>query len=203
MCSSDLFPSHDNGNVYLDCYKLNGTKLWRIDLGKNIRAGAHYTDFEVEDFDGDGKAEVCCKTAPGTIDGLGSFLSKGPAASDVDATDYRNTSGYILTGPEYLTVFSGLTGAELSTVNYNPGRGTVSAWGDSYGNRVDRFLACTAYLDGLHPSIVMCRGYYTRVVLTAWDFKNGALTQRWIYDSNSPNGANAAGQGNHNLRGIS
>lgn len=197
--AKDNSQSGYTGNVYLDCYKLNGTKLWRIDLGKNIRAGAHYTDFEVEDFDGDGKAEVCCKTAPGTIDGLGSFLSKGPAASDVDATDYRNTSGYILTGPEYLTVFSGLTGAELSTVNYNPGRGTVSAWGDSYGNRVDRFLACTAYLDGLHPSIVMCRGYYTRVVLTAWDFKNGALTQRWIYDSNSPNGANAYGQGNHNL----
>ncbi|MFT3753265.1 MAG: autotransporter-associated beta strand repeat-containing protein [Paludibacter sp.] len=197
--------AHDNsqsgytGDVFLDCYKLNGTKLWRVDLGKNIRAGAHYTDFEVEDFDGDGKAEVACKTAPGTIDGLGNFLSKGPAAADTDASDYRNTSGYILSGPEYLTVFSGLTGAELATANYNPPRGTVSSWGDSYGNRVDRFLACTAYLDGLHPSIVMCRGYYTRVVLAAWDFKNGALTQRWVYDSNSPNGANAAGQGNHNL----
>ena len=187
------------GDVYLDCYKLNGTKLWRIDLGKNIRAGAHYTDFEVEDFDGDGKAEVACKTAPGTKDGLGNFLSKGPAATDNDATDYRNGSGYILTGPEYLTVFSGLTGAELATANYNPPRGTVSSWGDSYGNRVDRFLACTAYLDGVHPSIVMCRGYYTRVCIAAWDFRNGALTQRWFYDSNSPNGANAAGQGNHNL----
>ena len=193
-------------NVYLDCYKLNGTKLWRIDLGKNIRAGAHYTDFEVEDFDGDGKAEVALKTAPGTKDGLGNYLSKGPAATDNDAIDYRNGSGYILTGPEYLTVFSGLTGAELATVNYNPPRNSsngtsndVSAWGDSYGNRVDRFLACTAYLDGVHPSIVMCRGYYSRVVLAAWDFKNGVLTQRWVYDSNTPNGANANGQGNHNL----
>ncbi|MDD4992395.1 MAG: autotransporter-associated beta strand repeat-containing protein [Paludibacter sp.] len=200
--SKDNSQSGYTGDVFLDCYKLNGTKLWRIDLGKNIRAGAHYTDFEVEDFDGDGKAEVACKTAPGTKDGLGSYLTKGPAASNttaINTTDYRNASGYILSGPEYLTVFSGLTGAELATANYNPPRGTVADWGDSYGNRVDRFLACTAYLDGLHPSIVMCRGYYTRVVLAAWDFKNGALTQRWVYDSNSPNGANAAGQGNHNL----
>ncbi len=197
--SKDNSQSGYTGYVFLDVYKLNGTHLCRIDLGKNIRAGAHYTDFEVEDFDGDGKAEIICKTAPGTKDGLGNFLSKGPAASDDDNADYRNSSGYILTGPEYLTCFSGLTGEELSTVNYVPARGTVSAWGDSYGNRVDRFLACTAYLDGVHPSAVMCRGYYTRVVLAAWDFKNGQLTQRWVYDSNSPNGANAYGQGNHNL----
>lgn len=197
--AKDNSQSGYTGDVFIDVYKLNGTQLCRIDLGKNIRAGAHYTDFEVEDFDGDGKSEIACKTAPGTVDGLGNFLSKGPAATDNDAADYRTTGGYILTGPEYLSVFSGLTGAELATANYNPPRGTVSAWGDSYGNRVDRFLACSAYLDGLHPSIVMCRGYYTRTVLAAWDFRNGALTQRWIYDSNSPNGANAAGQGNHNL----
>jgi len=200
--SKDNSQSGYTGDVFLDCYKLNGTKLWRVDLGKNIRAGAHYTDFEVEDFDGDGKAEVACKTAPGTKDGLGNYLTKGPAATNttaINTTDYRNSGGYILSGAEYLTVFSGLTGAELATASYNPPRGTVADWGDSYGNRVDRFLACTAYLDGLHPSIVMCRGYYTRAVLAAWDYKNGALTQRWVYDSNSPNGANAYGQGNHNL----
>jgi len=197
--AKDNSQSGYTGNVFLDVYKLNGTKLCRIDLGKNIRAGAHYTDFEVDDFDGDGKAEIICKTAPGTKDGLGNFLSKGPAASDNDAADYRTAAGYILSGPEYLSCFSGLNGAELSTVNYNPARGTVSSWGDSYGNRVDRFLACTAYLDGVHPSAVMCRGYYTRAVLAAWDFRNGQLTQRWVYDSNTPNGANAAGQGNHNL----
>jgi len=197
--AKDNSQSGYTGDVYLDVYKLNGKQLCRIDLGKNIRAGAHYTQFQVADYDGDGKAEIVCKTAPGTKDGLGSFLSKGPAASDNDAADYRNTSGYILTGPEYLTVFSGLTGAELATVNYNPARGTVSAWGDSYGNRVDRFLACTAYLDGLHPSIVMCRGYYTRAVLVAWDFKNGALTQRWIHDSGSTAGVDAYSMGNHNL----
>ena len=57
-------------------------------------------------------------------------------------------SGYILTGPEYLTIFNGQTGAAMVTTNYVPPRGNVSDWGDSYGNRVDRFLACVAYLDG-------------------------------------------------------
>ncbi|MDD5185913.1 MAG: Por secretion system protein, partial [Paludibacter sp.] len=123
--AKDNSQSGYTGDVYLDVYKLNGSQLCRIDLGKNIRAGAHYTDFEVDDFDGDGKAEIICKTAPGTKDGLGNFLSKGPAASDNDAADYRTQYGYILSGPEYLTCFSGLTGEELSTVNYVPARGTV------------------------------------------------------------------------------
>ena len=59
------------GNVYLDAYTLDGTRLWRIDLGRNIRAGAHYTQFIVYDLDGDGKAEVAAKTADGTVDGAG------------------------------------------------------------------------------------------------------------------------------------
>jgi len=111
--------------------------------------------------------------------------------------DYRNSSGYILSGPEYLTVFDGQTGAAITTVDYDPPRGNVSSWGDNYGNRVDRFLACIAYLDGQRPSLVMCRGYYTRSVLVAWDFRNGRLTKRWVFDGNNYSGYN--GQGNHNL----
>jgi rhamnogalacturonan endolyase len=154
------------GNVYLDAYKLNGTRLWRIDLGRNIRAGAHYTQLIAYDLDGDGRAEVACKTAPGTLDGQGAAVLLGSDSADAD---YRNSSGYILTGPEYLTVFDGASGAELATTAYLPGRGTVSSWGDSYGNRVDRFLAGVAYLDGNLPSLVMCRGYYTQSHLVAWD----------------------------------
>jgi hypothetical protein len=187
------------GNVYLDAYKMDGTHFWRIDLGVNIRAGAHYTQFLVYDFDGDGLAEVVCKTAPGTIDGAGNALAMGPAASANHGADYRNDKGYILSGPEYLTVFNGLTGAEMATVNYVPGRGNVSDWGDSYGNRADRFLAGVAYLDGKNPSIVMTRGYYTRSVLAAWDWKDGALTPRWVFDSNNAGNSAYAGQGNHQL----
>ena len=197
--SKDNSQSGYTGNVYLDAYKLDGTFMWRIDLGINIRAGAHYTQFMVYDLDSDGKAEIACKTAPGTRDGTGTYLHTGPAGSDNDSADYRNSSGYILDGPEYLTVFRGTNGAEIVTVNYVPARGTVSSWGDSYGNRVDRFLACVAYLDGVHPSLVMQRGYYTRMVLAAWDFNGSSLTQRWVFDSNNSGYSSYAGQGNHNL----
>ena len=188
------------GNVYLDAYKLNGTRLWRIDLGRNIRAGAHYTQFMVYDLDGDGKAEVACKTAPGTVDGQGqNVLLPG----DNSSADFRNQFGYILSGPEYLTIFNGETGAALATTSYNPPRGTVADWGDDYGNRVDRFLAGIAYLDGHRPSLVMCRGYYTRAVLAAWDWRNGQLTQRWVFDTGhtgTPSPVSAwRGQGAHSL----
>lgn len=143
------------------------------------------------DYDGDGRAEVAMKTADGTRDGTGRVIGNANA-------DYRNSSGYVLSGPEYLTMFNGQTGAAMSTVDYDPPRGTVSSWGDNYGNRVDRFLAATAYLDGTRPSLIMSRGYYTRTVIAAWDFRNGSLTKRWTFDSNSA-GSQYTGQGNHNL----
>ncbi|WP_030489049.1 cellulose binding domain-containing protein [Micromonospora chokoriensis] len=190
--AKDNSQSGYTGNVYVDAYTLTGTRLWRVDLGRNIRAGAHYTQFQVYDYDGDGRAEVAMKTADGTRSGTGQVIGSSSA-------DYRNSSGYVLSGPEYLTMFNGQTGAIASTVNYDPPRGTVSSWGDSYGNRVDRFLAGTAYLDGQRPSLIMARGYYTRAVIAAWDFRNGALTKRWTFDSNSSGNGAAAGQGNHQL----
>ena len=182
----------------LETYKLDGTFLWRINLGKNIREGAHYTQFMVFDLDGDGRAEVACKTADGTIDG------KGTVIGDPNA-DWRSKSGRaagrVLEGPEFLTIFDGRTGAALATTKYIPPRGNVADWGDDYGNRVDRFLACVAYLDGARPSLVMCRGYYTRAVLAAWNWRDGKLTHVWTFDSNdgTPGNEKYRGQGNHNL----
>ncbi|RPK22745.1 rhamnogalacturonan lyase [Paenibacillus xylanexedens] len=190
--AKDNSQSGYTGEVFIDAYKLNGTRLWRISLGKNIRAGAHYTQFMVYDLDGDGKAEVAMKTADGTKDGTGVVI--GDASKD-----YRNSSGYVLSGPEFLTVFNGQTGKALSTVNYEPARGNVSSWGDNYGNRVDRFLAAVAYLDGERPSLVMARGYYTRSVLVAYNWRNGQLTKQWTFDSNTSGNSGYAGQGNHNL----
>ena len=190
--------------VFLDGLRLDGERLWRIELGPNIRAGAHYTQFVVMDLDGDGSAEVVVKTAPGTRDGRGEFLGLGPAMLDDDSAHYGNGSGYILSGPEYLTVFAGRTGAELATTEYVPGRGSVRSWGDSYGNRVDRFLATAAYLDdtGL-PSVVMSRGYYTRSTLTAWNFRGGILQELWRFDSDETPvdsaGQPFAGQGCHSV----
>jgi rhamnogalacturonan endolyase len=178
----------------LEAYKLDGAFLWRINLGKNIREGAHYTQFMVYDLDGDGRAEVACKTADGTTDGQGHVIGNATA-------DYRNDDGYILDGPEFLTVFDGLTGKALATTNYLPPRGKVSEWGDAYGNRVDRFLACVAYLDGTRPSLVMCRGYYTRAVLAAWNWRDGELSHVWTFDSDQGDPKNRAfrGQGNHSI----
>ncbi len=189
--SKDNSQSGYTGNVILDAYEFDGTRLWSIDLGINIRAGAHYTQFMVYDLDGDGKAEVACKTADGTTDALGTVIGDAGA-------DYRNASGYVLSGPEFLTVFNGETGAILATTDYIPERGSVNSWGDSYGNRVDRFLACVAYLDGYRPSLVMCRGYYTRTVLAAWDWRDGTLSSRWVFDSKEGY-PDYEGQGNHNL----
>lgn len=200
--------SHDNseggytGNVFIDCYTLEGEKLWRVDLGRNIRAGAHYTQFMVYDFDGDGSAEMACKTAPGTVDGLGEPVLMG---SDKVTDDYRSSKsgvskGQVISGPEYLTVFSGRSGAALSTVAYEPGRSVRSSsqWGDSYGGRCERYLACVAYLDGQRPSLVMCRGYYTAAYLCAWDFRDGKLTRRWLHKSESA-GKGAYGEGAHSV----
>ncbi len=185
--------SHDGytGEVFLDAYELDGTKLWRIGLGKNIRAGAHYTQFMVYDLDSDGKAEVAMKTADGTTDAAGNVIG------DPDV-DYRNETGRILEGPEYLTIFSGETGEELTTTEFSPARGNLADWGDTYGNRMDRFLAGIAYLDGEEPSLVMSRGYYEKTMLTAYNFRDGELTKLWTFDSEDGNEAYRA-QGNHNL----
>ena len=191
--------SHDNahdgftGPTYFDCYKLDGTRLWRIDLGENIRSGAHYTQFLVADFDGDGCAELICRTADGTQDGIGRVIGDRRA-------DWRNMKGRIVAGPEYLSVFNGKTGEVMATVDYIPPRGNLKDWGDGYANRSDRFLAAMAYLDGVRPSAVMCRGYYTRSVLATYDWDGKELKVRWVFDSDTPGNESYAGQGNHNLR---
>lgn len=192
--AKDNSQSGYTGNTYIDGIRLDGTRLWRVDLGRNIRSGAHYTQFQVYDYDGDGKAEVAMKTADGTRDGTGAVIGDASA-------DHRNSGGYILSGPEYLTMFNGQTGKAMQSVDYVPARGTVSSWGDSYGNRVDRFLAGTAYLDGARPSLIMARGYYTRTVIAAWDWRNGQFTRRWTFDTNSStnSGKGYDGQGNHAL----
>lgn len=189
------------GNVYIDCYRLDGTRLWRIDMGKNIRAGAHYTQFMVYDLDSDGKAEMACRTADGTIDGTGVVI--GDAAADYrnpnGSTTSTSTYGAVISGPEFLTIFNGLTGKAMATTTYLPARGTASSWGDSYGGRSERFVAAIAYLDGVKPSLIMGRGYYTRLVRVAWDWRNGTLSQRWIFDSSTSGNSGAAGMGNHQM----
>jgi len=203
---------HDNSHsgfteeVLFDAYRLDGTQLWRIQMGQNIRAGAHYTQFVVFDLDGDGKAEVAMRTAPGTIDGAGNYVL---LPGDDPKADYRRTdeempgrAGYIVRGPEYLTVFDGETGTQRATCPFEPARGEVSDWGDNYGNRVDRFLAAAAQLGDGNPSIIMGRGYYQQSAVAAFDLQTEAsgketLSLRWLTMGNRP-GEGIYAAGNHN-----
>ncbi|MGY5355395.1 rhamnogalacturonan lyase family protein [Wenyingzhuangia sp. IMCC45467] len=187
-----------NGQQIFDCYRLDGTLLWRINLGNNVNSGPHMNQFAVYDFDGDGKAEVALRTADGTVDGVGNVIGDPNA-------DYRNRSGWIQEGPAWLTIFNGITGAAMASVPYEPNRGHKDDWrdgGNGYGNRQDRLLMAVAYLDGEKPSIITGRGYYAKLVRAAYDWRDGELTLRWIFDSKDPSnpGNNAAsGQGNHQL----
>ena len=202
------------GNTFIDCYKLDGTRLWRLDLGKNIRDGAHYTQFMVYDFDGDGKAEMICKTATGSKDGLGNYVNQAATDATIkghdNTKDYRNETGHILQGPEYLTVFEGLTGRAVHTTWYLPGRagtgktlpsgggateggselGKVSAfpsgfWGDNYGGRSERFLAAVAYVNGADKPAcgIFTRGYYTQAYVWAVSFDGQRLHTEWLHAS--------------------
>ena len=191
--SKDNSQKGKTGKVYIDCYKLNGKRLWRIDLGVNIRAGAHYTQFFVADYDLDGKAEMCCKTSDGTIDGTGAVI--GDASKD-----YRNGDGLVITGNEYYTLFEGATGKALDTIDYEPARGDTTKWGKSSDkfNRVDRFWGTTAYLDGVHPCVVTGRGYYGRMTATAYKVENKKLVKMWFFDTGTSSSSAGYGDGNHN-----
>lgn len=248
--------SHDNahdgftGNTLFDCYRLSGEHLWRIDMGPNIRSGAHYVPFIVYDLDGDGRAELMVKTADGTVDAKGKIIGDGTkdwreGAKEALANAEKNreriqkeeaerekmrkeweemrrqgirpdrnemrrrwgrmnsgkrNDGRILSGPEYITVFNGLTGEAMATADYIPERGNMRAWGDDHGNRSERYLAGVGYFDGQRASAFFCRGYYTRTVIAAWDWDGKQLTNRWTFDTNNPKWKDYAGQGNHNLR---
>ena len=209
--SKDNWQTGFTGDTFLDCYKLDGTRLWRIDLGPNIRSGAHYMDFMVYDFDGDGKAEMMCRTAPGSMDGLGNYVggaakwqnANGPRPSFSDTDDYRfNNPGGVTNG--YVLARAGIPHGIQRTDRRGDGDGDLlpkrdpdnnndnptasrinTIWGDDYGNRMDRFLAGVAYCDGVRPSAIFCRGYYTRAFLVAWDWRNGTLSRRWTFAQRS------------------
>lgn len=211
--SKDSAGADFTGNAYIDAYKIdpnNDGYMWRIDLGKNVTSGAHYTQFLVYDFDGDGKSEVAMKTAPGTVDGTGRYVTEVGDTDEIRNTD--NTKSYIGTSgrlkgknpfTQYLTIFDGETGAALYTTDYIPYDAAEDKyWGDGKAkyNRSERYLAAVAYLDGIHPSIVMCRGYYHDSVIRAYTWDGTELTMQWEHKGKkSESSTTLYGQGNHNL----
>ncbi len=210
--SKDSAGADFTGNVYIDAYEIDPNAesyKWRIDLGKNVTAGAHYTQFIVYDFDGDGKAEIAMKTAPGSKDGTGEYVSKVGDSDEIRNVDneksYIETSGRLKgKNPftQYLTIFDGETGEALYTTDYIPYEMHAdSNWGDDGAkyNRSERYLAGVAYLDGVHPSLIMCRGYYDDAVIRAYDWDGSTLSMRWQHDSKKGDSSTMYGQGNHNL----
>ncbi len=208
------------GKLIFGCYRMDGTELWRINLGNNVRAGEHINQFLFYDMDGDGKAEFICKTAPGSKDALGNYVSDAADNQEIKTTDntanYVAANGVVSMGPEYLTIFNGEKGTAIHTVYYNPNReGGLGApttagngfaneyFGDNFGNRGDRLYAAVAYLDGKKPSAVLWRGCYQAVKLWAVDFDGKKLKDRWTHTATKEKDSNgnytAYGQGYHNL----
>lgn len=182
--------------AYFDCYKLDGTQLWRIDAGPNFFTSAHTMQFIAWDFDGDGYGEFMMKTAPGTIDGEGNYVLLG---DDDPEENLLNSRGKQDHGSEYITVFDGLTGAELATIPYHTDyKAGLNYWGDSNQNRSERYLAALAYLDGpdANPSPIFARGYYKGAFVAAYDWDGKTLKERWV-SRNTESGKGLWGEGAH------
>ncbi len=202
--SKDAATGGKSDLVYIDAYELDGTFLWRINMGKNIRAGAHDTQMVLYDLDGDGKAELTLRTCDGTIDGTGKVIG------DINAVYSDNWSGKNLTGPMFVSVFEGATGREITHCDFDPQNtpdsATTYSFGDDSGNRSERYNACVAYLDGKTPHIVFQRGYYNprklgpgRTVVSTFTFDGEKLTKAWRFDTMDEGNSQYIGNGNHNL----
>lgn len=193
----DAASTGTTSEVIFDCYKLDGTQLWRIHSGDNFFTSAHTMQFIAWDFDGDGYGEFMMKTGPGTIDGEGNYVIMG---DDDPHANWLNSRGKQVDGPEYITVFDGMTGGEICTIPYHTKYGDVSTsiWGDSNQNRSERYLAAIAWLDGAeeNPCPIFARGYYSGAFVAAYDFDGDQLSERWV-SRNVTSGQGLWGEGAH------
>jgi autotransporter-associated beta strand protein len=173
----DRIPNVADLTPKVEAYKRDGTFLWRVDMGPlslnadGIEGGAAaisngmWDGVTVYDMNNDGKAEVILKTAKGTI------LGDGTVVTHTD--DIGN----------FVSVLNGLTGAELARIQLPTDYLADGPLGTQFN---------IAYLNGINPSIVVKAknrigsGAFNLVV-AAYDYKNGSLTQRWQF---KPGGLN-------------
>ncbi|GAA6258503.1 rhamnogalacturonan lyase [Bacteroides sp. f07] len=217
------------GTTLLEAYKLDGTFLWQIDMGINIRSGSHYTSFIVCDFDGDGKCEIAFRSSEGTrfangdkiTDANGNvndYRQKDPSGKGwYSGKSLHSTCGLIFDGPEYISIVNG-QGIEVGRTNNIPRGGEGSNyerakywhnyWGDDYGNRMDRFFIGAAYLDGIpengikkaNPSVIITRGIYRNWQVWALDFNGSSLLPRWKFNTNDKGCESYRDMGSHTFR---
>jgi len=156
------YPPDTTGTTYkIEAYLNDGTFLWRHDLGLGIEPGIWYSPMVVYDFNGDGKAEVAVKTGP---------------------SDAREASGRVLSGPEWCSVFDGMTGKEIARADW-PER----SWRFGDYNRNNRNQMGMAYLDGKTPCLLVARGTYRLMVVDAYQLNGSDLEQLWHWEGDEEN----------------
>ena len=201
----------NNGEyAIIEVYKLNGKRLWWIDLGPNMADFQNNENNIVAyDWDGDGKAEAVLRASDGTVvhKADGTKVEIG----DMNA-DYRPAGGhtggaefFVHEGQEFLLYLNGETGEPYQIMEYPLKRledgetDLNAAWGDGYGHRSTKHFFGAPVLDGRKPSIFIARGIYTRHKMIAYDVNPAThqLEERWHWNCNTP-GSMWYGQGYHN-----
>lgn len=191
-------------NSFLEAIDLDGNSLWRINGGPNVTTAK--LNMMVYDLDMDGKAEVAIFTGPGTIDGKGNYINKGPAANydpHLVIPRHNGETGNLLEDPQFITLFDGETGEELATTEHwkiGPRNKMKATWGDDYGHRASSLKGAVLYNVEHGPLLVFGRGVYQRVAYRAykWDGADG-LDTIWEFDSHEPGNSAYSGQGNHSV----
>ncbi|WP_018933134.1 FIMAH domain-containing protein [Gracilibacillus lacisalsi] len=196
------------GPTIFDAYKLDGTPLWRMNMGMNLTSGPQYHQFVVGDMNGNGKSEFLIKTADATtVYGVTNGVFDEDKVISVignpeDDGRWINEGGHVVTGPEYVSVFDGETGEAIDTIDFafpvEKEEGDQGAsWGDTFYNRSDRFLSGLAYVNGKTPSAIYGRGYYERTTFVSYSLQDGTLVEDWTFDTDEA--GHGEGLGNHNL----
>ena len=202
-----------------DIYEMDGTPIWRLNMGLEMPSGAHFNQFMLYDLDEDGKAELLMKTSDGTVS------YKPNAEGRFDMTDEStivsyigdksvvpgsnvNSNGHVSANTnEYITVFNGQTGEEIDTIDYCFPTGEYTDWGkNDGGNRSARYNIAVAYLPKdksdascteTIPAVLFNRGYYAKMTVAAYTLRDGKLQTEWTFLAET--GTDNAGKGNHNV----
>jgi rhamnogalacturonan endolyase len=165
-------PNTDGLTYKVEAYLNDGTFLWRKDLGPGIEPGIWYSPMVAYDFDGDGKAEIALKTGP---------------------ADGREVDGRVRSGPEWCSLWNGMTGEEICKVDW-PAR----SWRFGDYNRNNRNQMGVAFLDGKTPCLLVARGTYRLMVVDAYQMVQGKLQKLWRWDGDEENPI-IRHQGAHNM----
>ena len=185
---------------HYECYKLDGTRLWWIDLGPNLMAGPdEQWDLVSYDWDMDGKAECLMRGADNMIihAGDGTVIKVGNMNYVAPRDEYTRN------GAEYLLYMNGATAVpydyQSQSATYTPmtyplprfesdESDYATVWGkNDTGHRSSKHYFGAPYLDGRKPSIFLGRGCYSQHKMCALDVdpQTHQLTQLWRWDATS------------------